>query len=53
MKYTSNAKIIRASKMLEGMTINDNNIVTNNDFNSFTDDLDNKNLEKKNIKVPI
>ena len=41
MGYTNNTKIIRILIILEGITINDNHTIINNDFNSFTDSLNN------------
>ena len=35
--------------MLEGMTINDNNIIIDNDFNFFMVGLNNKSLKNKKI----
>ena len=42
--------MVKISRMLENMIIDDNNIIINNDSNSFTDGLDNKNLENVNKK---
>ena len=47
MGHARNAKIVKASRMLVSMTINDDNIIINNNFNSFMDGLDNKSLEKE------
>lgn len=54
MGYANNIRIVRELRMLKSITINHNNIIINNDFNSSMDDLDNKSLEnEKEIKVPI
>lgn len=47
MRYINNAKIIKVSRMLEDMIINDDIIIINNDSNSSINDLDNKNLKNK------
>ena len=47
MRYASNIKIIQVLKMLKSMTPNNNNIIINNNFNSFTNGLNNKSLENK------
>ena len=47
MRYVSNVKIIRVSKMLESMIIDNDNIIINNNSNSFKNGLNNKNLENK------
>ena len=47
MGHASNARIVRASRMLEGMTVDDNDTIIDNDSNSSTDGLDNKSLENE------
>ena len=45
MRYASNAKIVKTSKIVEGITINNNDTIIDKNFNIFTDDLNKKNLE--------
>lgn len=47
MEYANKAKIVNISKILEGMTIDDDNIIIDNDSNFFTDVIDNKSLENE------
>lgn len=55
MGYISNVKTIKILRILENMTINDNDTIINNDFNSFTNSLNNKSLEneKRNENINI
>ena len=49
MGYINNAKIVKASKILENIIVNNNNIIIDNDFNSSIDSLNNKSLKNKKI----
>lgn len=55
IKYISNVRIIRVLKILKSMTINNDNIIRNNNSNFFIHGLNNKNQEneKKNQKTNI
>ena len=47
MGHASNARIVRASRMLEGMTVDDDDTIIDNDSNSSTDGSDNESLENE------
>ena len=49
MRHASNAKTIKVSRMLEDVIIDDNDIIINNNSNSFIDGLDNKSLENEKL----
>lgn len=50
MRYTNNLKIVKVLKIFKDMTINDDNIIIDNNSNSFINSLNRKNLynEKRN-----
>ena len=53
MGHLSNIKIVKVSRMLESMTVNNDDIIIDNDFNFSINGLDNKSLEneKKNESI--
>lgn len=50
MRYTNNLKIVKVLKIFKDMTINDDNIIIDNNSNFFINSLNRKNLynEKRN-----
>ena len=47
IEYVSNAKIVKVSRMLETIIVDNDNIIIDNNFNSFIDSLNNKSLENE------
>ena len=57
MGYANNTKIVQVSKMLESMTVDNDDTIIDNDSNFFMNGLDNKSLENekrnKNTNIAI
>lgn len=47
MDYVINIRIVKILRILEGMTIDDNNTIIDNDSNFFINSLDNKSPKKQ------
>ena len=45
MRHAKNTKIVKALRILESMTIDNDDTIIKNDSNSFTNGLNNKSLE--------